>query len=325
MRRRDFIATLVGTAIALPVTVRAQQQPAMLRVGASSVQPRTASIYAAFATRMAELGYEEGRNFVFEFVQATNTEEYGVAFRELAARNVDVILATGPEDNLKAALAVAGSRPVVMIAIDFDPFARGYVASRARPGGNITGVFLEQPQLSAKRLQLLRDSFPTLKGATIFWDHVSADQWRALEHAAKGMPGFHISGIQFREQRFDYERALAQAAPEDRRSLIVLASPTFALDRARLSEFALRHRMISLFYSRQYVDVGGLLSYGVSFTGMFRRAADYVDKIAKGAKPGDLPIEEPTTYELVINLKTAKAIGIEIPVALLARADGVIE
>jgi putative ABC transport system substrate-binding protein len=135
----------------------------------------------------------------------------------------------------------------------------------------------------------------------------------------------HLSGIEFHERPFDYEQALKQAAPDDRAALIVMASPQFALDRGRLPEFALQHRMISVFYTREYVDVGGLFSYGVSFTGLFRRAADYVDAIAKGAKPGDLPIEQPAKYELVINLKTAKALGITMPTSLLLLADEVIE
>jgi putative ABC transport system substrate-binding protein len=323
MKRREFIA-LLGGAVAWPLTARALSPPAMLRVGAASTQPRTVPIYVAFLKGMAELGYEEGRNFKFEFVQAPNIEGYTTAFQEVARRNVDILMAGGPETNLKAAIAVAGTRPIVMIAVDFDPLARGYVASLARPGGNITGLFLEQVQLSVKRLELLKESFPKLSGATVFWDQVSADQWRALERAA-ATAKFHVSGIEFHERPHDYERALAQAAPDDRDALIVLASPTFALDRALLPDFALRHRMISAFYNRQYVDVGGLFSYGVSFTEMFQRAAYFVDRIAKGEKPSELPIEAPTKYELVINLKTAKALGITMPTSLLLLANEVIE
>jgi putative ABC transport system substrate-binding protein len=308
----------------VPLAACAQQPAATLRVGAASVQPRTVPICAAFLKGMAELGYEEGRNFTFEFVQAPNTEGYAAAFQEVARRNVDVLMATGPEIDLKAAIAVAGGRPIVMIAVDFDPLARGYVASLARPGGNITGLFLEQVQLSVKRLQLLKDSFPNLPGATVFWDQVSADQWRALERAA-ATAKFHVSGIEFHERSHDYEGALAQAAPDDRGALIVLASPTFARDRTLLPDFALRHRMISVFYNRQYVDVGGLFSYGVSFTETFRRAAYYVDRIAKGEKPSELPIETPTKYELVLNLKTAKALGITMPTSLLLLANEAIE
>jgi ABC-type uncharacterized transport system substrate-binding protein len=324
MRRRDFIKVVAGSAITWPLVARAQQV-APLRVGAASVQSRSAPIYIAFEKRMAELGYEEGKNFTFEFVQAPNVSGYKAALQEIADRGVDVIMATGPEENLRAAIAVAGARPIVMIAIDFDPFARGYVKSLARPGGNITGLFFQQLDLAVKRAQLLRDAFPALSGVTVFWDQVSADQWQALKRAASGALAMHLSGIEFHERPFDYEQALTRAAPEDRGALLVLASPLFALDRARLPEFALRHRMLSAFYTREYVDMGGFFSYGVSFTGMFGHAANYVDRIARGAKPDDLPIEQPTKYELVINLKTAKALGITVPQTMLVAADEVIE
>jgi putative ABC transport system substrate-binding protein len=323
MRRRDFIKVAAGSAITRPFVARAQQR-SPLRVGAASVQSRSAPIYVAFANRMAELGYEEGRNFTLEFVQAPSVSGYGAAFQEIANRGVDIVMATGPEENLRAAIGAAGSRPIVMIAIDFDPFVRGYVKSLARPGGNITGLFFQQLDLAVKRAQLLRDAFPALSGATVFWDQVSADQWQALKRAGAAL-AMHLSGIEFHERPFDYEQALTQAAPEDRAALLVMASPQFALDRARLPEFALQHRMLSAFYTREYVDMGGFFSYGVSFTGMFRHAADYVDRIARGAQPDDLPIEQPTKYELVINLKTAKALGVTLPQNLLVAADEVIE
>ena len=315
MRRRDFIKVAAGSAITWPLVAWAQQR-APLRVGAASVQSRSAPIYVAFANRMAELGYEEGRNFTLEFVQAPNVSGYGAAFQEIASRGVDIMMATGPEENLRAAIGAAGSRPIVMIAIDFDPFVRGYLKSLARPGGNITGLFFQQLDLAVKRAQLLRDAFPALSGATVFWDQVSTDQWQALKRAGAAL-AMHLSGIEFHDRPFDYEQALTQAAPQDRTALLVLASPLFALDRRRLPEFALQHRMLSAFYTREYVDMGGFFSYGVSFTGMFRHAADYVDRIARGANPDDLPIEQPTKYELVINLKTAKALGITVPQTML--------
>ncbi len=323
MRRRDFIKVVAGSAVTWPLAARAQQR-APLRVGAASVQSRSAPIYVAFANRMAELGYEEGKNFTFEFVQAPNVAGYRPAFRELVSRGVDIVMATGPEEDLRAAIAAAGARPIVMIAVDFDPFVRGYVKSLARPGGNITGLFFQQLDLAVKRAQFLKDGFPGLSGATVFWDQVSADQWQALKRAG-GALAMHLSGIEFHERPFDYEQALTQAAPEDRAALLVMASPLFALDRARLPEFALQHRMLSAFYTREYIDKGGFFSYGVSFTGMFRHAADYVDRVAKGAKPDDLPIEQPTKYEFVINLKTAKALGITVPQTMLVAADEVIE
>jgi putative tryptophan/tyrosine transport system substrate-binding protein len=324
MKRREFIAFLGGAAVAWPLAAGAQQ-PKILRVGLASVQPRTTAIYIAFLRRMAELGYEEGKNFIFDYIQVPNVDEYESAYRELARRKVDVLFASGPEIALKSALAVAGPLPIVMVAVDYDPFARGYVTSLARPTGNLTGIFFQQIELTAKRLQLLKEAFPDLRAATVFWDKISADQWRAAQTAAPAL-GLRLVGVEFREQPYDYERAVAQLPSEDRRALIVLTSPVFAVpDRARLPEFALHHRLASIFSLREYVDVGGLISYGASFIAMYRRIVEYVDRVARGANPGDLPIEQPTKFEMVINLKTAKALGIEIPPTLLARADEVIE
>ncbi|HYY85100.1 MAG TPA: ABC transporter substrate binding protein [Beijerinckiaceae bacterium] len=260
MRRRQFIA-VVGAA-AWPLAVLGQQPPSLLRVGASSVQPRTTAIFVAFVERMAELGYEEGKNFSFEYVQAANVAGYEVAYRELASRKVDILLASGPEVGLKSALATAGMRPVVMVAIDYDPLARGYVRSLARPGANLTGISFQQIELTEKRLQVVKEAFPDVPAITVFWDEISADQWHAAENAAPRL-GLRLAGVEFREQPYDYERALAQLPLEHRRVLMVLTSPVFAVpDRARLPDFALRHRMASIFSLRQYVDVGGLMSYG---------------------------------------------------------------
>ena len=324
MRRRQFIAVVGGGAV-WPLAVLGQQPPSLLRVGASSVQPRTTAIFVAFVERMAELGYEEGKNFSFEYVQAANVAGYEVAYRELASRKVDILLASGPEVGLKSALATAGMRPVVMVAIDYDPLARGYVRSLAQPGANLTGISFQQIELTEKRLQVVKEAFPAMQAIAVFWDEISADQWHAAENAAPRL-GLRLAGVEFREQPYDYERALAQLPLEHRRVLMVLTSPVFAVpDRARLPDFALRHRMASIFSLRQYVDVGGLMSYGASFTAMYRRAAEYVDRIARGTRPADLPVEQPTKFELIANLKTARALGLTIPPSLLARADEVIE
>jgi putative tryptophan/tyrosine transport system substrate-binding protein len=325
MKRREFIALLGGAAAAWPLAARAQQPPAILRVGLVGVQPRTTAIYVAFLQRMAELGYEEGKNFMFDYVQVPSIEGYERGYQELAARNVDIFFASGPEIALKSALAAAGSHPIVMVAVDYDPLARGYVTSLARPTGNLTGIFFQQIELTAKRLQLVKEAFPDLQAVTVFWDRISADQWQAVQSAAVEL-GLRLVGIEFREQPYDYERAAAQLPSDGRRVVIVLTSPVFAVpDRARLPDFALRHRLASMFSLREFVNVGGFMSYGASFTAMYRRAAEYVDRIARGVKPADLPIEQPTKFELVINLKTAKALGLQIPDKLLALADEVIE
>jgi putative ABC transport system substrate-binding protein len=322
--RREFI-TLLGGAAAWPLTADAQQ-PAkkMLRVGTVSAVQQSSPQWAAFTRRMAELGYEEGKNFVFDFAPATNEEEYEIGYRPLVAREPDIVLATGPEIALKSALAATRTLPIVMIAIDYDPFARSYVTNLARPSGNVTGVFFQQIELAAKRIQLVKDAFPDMSAATMFWDRLSADQWQAAQSAAATL-GLRLSGIELREPPYDYERALREAPPDHRGMIIVATSPFFFRDRAPIADLAFRHRIASMFVFREWVEAGGLLSYGPSLIAQFVRVAEFVDRIARGAKPADLPIEQPTKFELVVNLKTARAIGIGLSTAILLRADKVIE
>jgi putative tryptophan/tyrosine transport system substrate-binding protein len=325
MRRREFITLIGGAASAWPHAARAQQ-PAkkILRVGTVSALQQSSPQWVAFVRRLAELDYEEGNTFTFDFVKATNEEEYESGYRILAAHDLDIILATGPEIALKSALAATRTQPIVMIAIDYDPFARGYVTSLARPSGNVTGVFFQQTELSAKRIQLLRDAFPAVSAATMFWDQLSIDQWHAAQNAATTL-GLQLFGIELRGPPYDYERALREAPSDHRGILIVATSPFFFRDRARIADLALRHRIASIFVFREWVEAGGLLSYGPSIVAQFVRVAEFVDRLARGAKPADLPIEQPTKFELVVNLKTAKAIGIGVSTAILLRADEVIE
>jgi len=323
MRRREFIALLSGTV--WPGAARAQQ-PAkkVLRVGTVSALQQSSPQWVAFMRRMAELGYQEGETFSFDFVRAGNEEEYESGYRILAARELDIILATGPEIALKSALAATRTLPIVMIAIDYDPFARGYVTSLARPSGNVTGVFFQQTELTVKRVQLVRDGFPDISAAIMFWDQLSADQWQAAQNAAATL-GLRLFGIELRTPPYDYERALHEAPPDYRGILIVATSPFFFRDRARIADIAFRQRIASIFVFREWVEAGGLLSYGPSIAAQFVRVAEFVDRIARGAKPADLPIEQPTKFELVVNLKTAKAIGIKLSTGILLRADEVIE
>jgi putative tryptophan/tyrosine transport system substrate-binding protein len=323
VRRREFI-TLLGGAAAWPLAARAQQA-AMLRVGSCAPSPRARSFLQGFDARMREFGYVEGQNFTMDYIDLQGrVERYGDAMRQLVDRKADVIVAYGPEEALKAALAATRAIPIVMVAIDYDPIALGYVASLARPTGNVTGIFLEQIELAAKRLQLVRDAFPGVGKATVFWDRLSADQWQATrDNAAKF--GFDLAGVELRDYPYDYARALAQAPPEHRGFLFAMTSPLFARDRAQIVQFTLLNRLPSMFVFREYVDQGGLASYGPNRIAMSRRTADYVHRIARGAEPTELPIERPTIFELVINLRTAKGLGMEFSQAMLLRADEVIE
>jgi putative ABC transport system substrate-binding protein len=324
MNRREFITLLGGATAAWPLAALAQQPAKMLRVGALSAQPRAAPIWIAFQERIAEHGYTQGTNFIFEFVQVVSIEDYERGYNDLAARKVDIMLATGPEISLKSAQAATHTLHIIMLAIEYDPLARGYVTSLARPTGNVTGIFMRQIELAEKRVQILKEAFPDLRAAIAFWDATSVDQWRAAQTAAAAL-GFQLAGVQLDSLLYDFEQALAQSAPDHRGNLFVMVSPFFFRDRARLADFTLRNRIISMFGLREWVEAGGLLSYGPNIVQLYRRVADYVDRIAKGAKPTDLPIEQPTKFELVLNLKTARVLGLDVPTPILLRADEVIE
>ena len=323
MRRRDVLALLGGTA-ALPFTARAcAAQP--FRVGIAAPVSRTSGPFVAFQQRMAELGYRDGENYVFDYVQALPAKlEDG--WREVASRKPDVLIAGGPEFELKLAMAASATTPIVMLAIDFDPIARGYIAGLARPGGRITGIFMRQLELAQKRLRLFKDAFPATNAATVFWDSISADQWGASQIAG-AEAGIKLIGVDLGPSppAFDYEAAINKTPPDFRGTLVAIMSPALFYDRSRLVDFCLRNRMASVFGAREFVDSGGLMSYGANIGDMWKKAAEYVAKIAGGATPADLPVEQPTKYELVVNLRSAARLGLEIPHLLLARADDLIE
>lgn len=321
MRRTHLLYLTFAVALLGCPSIAGASDAKILRVGSVALTPLVSPTRTAFLKRMAELGYEQGKNFIFEFVQVKGLADFEAAYKEVVARKVDILLAGGNDISLKMAIAAAGDLPVVMVAVDYNPLTRGYVTNLAQPGGNVTGVFFQQIALTRKRLQLMKEAFPKVEAATIFWDRISVDQWRAAQSAAKAM-GFPVHGVELRGRPYNYERALAQVAPKYRGALMVLASPVFRLPaREILPNFALRHRMPSMFFVSYYANAGGLMSYGVSFERLFGRAADYVDKIARGAKPANLPIEQPSKFELVVNLKTAKKLGITIPRSILLRAD----
>jgi putative ABC transport system substrate-binding protein len=300
------------------------QQPKSLHIGIVTIQSRTTPIYAAFDQRLRELGHIEGQNLVTDYLNPESQAE-GVpgAIKELVRQKVDIIVAPY-ESTVKAAIAASDTIPVVMIGTEYDPLARGYVKTLARPGGRVTGVFLQQIELASKRLQLLKDALPSFQAATMFWDNPSEYQWQAASSIAASF-GLQLAGVEMLKQPYDYEGALASAPPDNRSILIVPIAPAFYRDRERLVEFAVRHRIASMFAVREFADAGGLISYGPDFPAIFRRVAEYVDRIARGAKPADLPVEQPTKFELVINVKTARAIGLDIPDKLIALADSVIQ
>jgi putative tryptophan/tyrosine transport system substrate-binding protein len=324
MKRRDFITLVSGAIAGLPFAARGAQQPAMTRVGIVTIQPRTSPIYVAFDQRLRELGYVEGQNLRLDFVNPAEQPGGNVgAVQELIHQKVDIVLALY-QPTMAAVVAGAPNMPIVMIAVDYDPFAFGYIESLARPGRKATGLYLQQIDLAKKRVELLTQALPNVHAATVFWDSVSEDQWKATSNAALEF-GLQLADVRLRDQPYDYDKALAEA-PSDSRSVVFFpSSPVFYRDRQQLAEFGVRHKVATVFAEREWVDLGGLFSYGVNFPAIFRRAAEFVDMIMKGANPSDLPVEQPTKFELVLNLKTAKAIGITISPLILVRADDVIE
>jgi len=296
----------------------------MLRVGYSGMLPREAPHYAAFEKRMAELGYQQGRNFTFEYIQAPGIEGYELTYRELAARKVDIMLAAGNEPALRAARAAAGATPIVFIALDFDPVEKGYVASLSRPGSNSSGIFVSQLELAGKRIELLREAFPKARRVGIFWDAASREQTVAAA-AAAGQLGFEPRLLELIGQPPNYSAALKPMEDTPGEPIMIPASPLFLRDRATIARLLLERRTPSIAALREVMEAGALMSYGVNLVDVFRDVAAFVDQVARGGKAGDVPMGAPSHFHTAFNVKTAQALGLEISPTLLARADEVIE
>jgi putative ABC transport system substrate-binding protein len=324
MRRREFI-TLLGGAAAWPLGVRAQQAGKILTIGFLGAS--TASIWrpwtAAFVQRLGELGWIEGRTVMIEYRWAEGRPE---RFAEIAAefvqRNVDVIVTA---ESAVAAVKQATSTIPVIFALGNDPVAAGLVASLSRPGGNVTGLSNVQTDLAGKRLELLREVVPNLRRLAILANighPASVLEMDEVQAAARKL-SIGVSRLEIRcaeDIAPAFERLKGQAD-----SLYVVLSALVGTSRTRIITFALSARLPTTFNAREYVEAGALMSYGPDFVERWRRAAEIIDKVLRGAKPGKIPVEQPTKFELVINLSTAKALGLEVPPSLLARADEVIE
>jgi putative ABC transport system substrate-binding protein len=325
MNRRAFLCGLTGT-LAAPLTAGAQPAGRAIKIGIlSTVNPRTATFFEALVQRLRELGHVEGQNLVIEFRNAEgDVARLPALAAELVRLNVDIILASGPEVTLQAARKATATVPIVIAAVDFDPIARGYIVSLAKPGGNVTGVSLLQIELTGKRMQLLKEALPNVTRVVAFWDTISADQWREADKAALGV-GLRLQGVELSNPPYNFSDAFRTATRGRAEALLLLMSPIFFGPRVQIIELGLQSRLPTIAGMSQYAHAGALMSYGANLDDMFRQAAVYIDRIVKGAKPADLPVEQPTKFELVINLKTAKALGLTIPQSALVRADQVIE
>jgi putative ABC transport system substrate-binding protein len=327
MKRREFI-TLVGAAAVWPLGARAQQPTGkVVRIGVlgpALTSPPPIELNQAFLARLRELGFSEGQNLTVAHQSTMDPRGAFVAAAELMRAQPDLIVASGPEVSLQAVVGASVAVPIVFIAVNYDPIARGYVESLSRPAGNITGVVFQQLELAQKQVELLTQAFPGTMRMAVLYDAQSTDQFGAAEQAAKALH-LEVQGLKLENPPYDFTAAFGSAAAGRAQMVLVLSTPFFTAHGARIAELAIAHRLPTMFICRIYPEAGGLMSYGVNFVQMYRRAADYVAKFLKGAKPADLPVEQASKFELVVNLKTARAIGIELPTAILLRADEVIE
>jgi putative tryptophan/tyrosine transport system substrate-binding protein len=324
MDRRAFLAG-AAALLAAPLAAKAQQAGRVYRVGYLSTGALPPE---AFLQGLRDLGYVEGRNVVIDYRSAEGKPERLPALAaELVALKVDVIVAP----NTPAALAAKQATrtlPIVFIGVG-EPVTSGIVTSLARPGGNVTGLSIVSPELVGKWLELLKQAVPGVSRVAALWqpgamdERTEKDMFKGAEVAARAL-GVRLHFVEARGPE-DFDRAFSDMTRARAGALTVRPAPMFVSERRRLVDLAAKNRLPTVYPWREFVEAGGLMAYGPNLADLFRRGATYVDKILKGTKPGDLPVEQPPKFDLVINLKTAKALGPQIPQSLLQRADQVIE
>jgi putative ABC transport system substrate-binding protein len=326
MRRREFIRLLAGTAIAWPIAARAQQPARVARIGHLDLGPASARASRVEVLRagLRDLGYVEGKNIVIEFRWAEGVQQLPELAAELVRMNVDVIFA--PSSTMVEPARQATKTIPIVFSNHADPIGTGHVVSLSRPGGNITGLSQLTTELNAKALEVLKEAVPQATRIGVLWNSTTPSQipgMQSVEAAGKRL-GLELHLVSAATVE-DFEGAFVSMARENVGGVFVVPAPMPLMHRVRLAELGLKHRLPTMFQAKENVEAGGLICYGADRNDLIRRAAVYIDKILKGAKPADLPVEQASKYQLVINLKTAKALGLEIPPTLLARADEVIE
>jgi putative ABC transport system substrate-binding protein len=325
MKRREFITLLGGAAASLPLAARAQQADKLPTIGILGSSSAAWSHWlGAFVQRLHELGWIENRTVTIDYrwTEGRN-ERYAEFAAELARRKVDVILPLGTP----AIIAAKKATSVVPIVFPLasDPVGEGLVASLAHPGGNITGLSNQQPDLAGKRLEILRDIIPGLRQVAVLANANNRTATRSVDEVQLASRKLGLEIVAVDVKRGDDIASPIESLKGRAQALYVVGDPLVADNQIQINTLARAARLPTMHISRGYVDTGGLVSYGPDFSALFRHAGDYVDKILKGAKPADLPVEEPTKIELVVNLKTAHALGLTIPEPFLLRADEVIE
>jgi putative ABC transport system substrate-binding protein len=324
LRRRDLITLVGGAAATWPLAARAQREK-VYRLGILAITRDLPRPWDGLFRGLRDHGYVEGQNLIIE---RRYSEGQGERWPELASELVGLKVDAIVVSTTPAALAAkkATSTIPIIIATAFDPVGAGLAASLARPGGNVTGLGLFIPEVSAKGLTLLKEAVPSLTRVAVLWNAANpalALVWRDVETTARAA-GLVLHPEQVSEPQ-DFEAAFVAIAQERPGGLLVLVDALLSQYKSQIVEFTIHEHLPAVFQFREFAELGGLMSYGPNLPDMFRIAANYVDRVLKGAKPADLPIEQPTKFELVINLKTAKALSIEVPTSLLLRADELIE
>jgi putative ABC transport system substrate-binding protein len=325
MRRREFITFIGGAAVVWPLVVRAQQGtklPTIGYLGSARLATESERI-AAFVQRLHDLGWIEGRTTVIDYRWAEGrTERYAEIAAEFVRLKVDVIVTVGGA--VAAAKQATATIPIVF-AYAGDPVGSGMVASLAKPGGNVTGLSVQSTDLAGKRLEILREIFPDVRRLAIIGNVEYAATVLEMGEAQVAARTLGLEVVKSEIRRAEDIAPAFEALKGAAEALYVCPDATMNANHARVNTLALGARLPTMHGVREYVEAGGLMSYGPSLPDLYRRAAEYVDKILRGAKPADLPVEQPTKFELVVNLKTARALGLDVPPTLLARADEVIE
>jgi putative ABC transport system substrate-binding protein len=324
---KKFLIWLLAAFLLTTVSLEAQQPMKILRIGylSPTFSSTNSARIEAFRQGLRELGYVEGKNIVIEYRHADGKlDRLAALATELVRLKVDVIVTSSPTPT-RAAKEATVTIPIVF-AQDSDPVANGFVASLARPGGNITGLSTLAPELSGKRLELLKEVVPKLSGVAVFGTSTSPSTAPTLKETELAAGAFKVQ-LQYLDilDPKDIETACRAASKGRVDAVLVLAGPVVFSQRTQITGLAVKSRLPAIYPQTEFTEAGGLMYYGANTPDMYRRAATYVDKILKGAKPGDLPVEQPTKFELIINLKAAKQIGLTIPPNVLARADKVIK
>jgi putative ABC transport system substrate-binding protein len=327
MRRRDVLGLLGGATVSWPLVARAQQEPKVAHIGFLGLGPASsfASRIDALWAGLHQLGYVEGKNLVIEYEWADSVDQLPELAALMVRTKVDLIFA--PVSTFVEPARRATKTIPIVFASHADPIGVGHVESLSHPGGNITGLSMLLTELAAKELEILHEAIPQATRIGVLWNPTTPSHGPAMQsvQVAAERLGVRLHPVPTRTVE-DFDGAFATIAGENASGLLVLASPTSYSDRGmRLAQLALKHRLPAMFGFKENVVAGGLMSYSADILDLYRRSAVYIDKILRGTRPADLPVEQASKYELVINLKTAKALGMEIPPMLLARADEVIE